>query len=130
MEVIQLFVTAYGVHVGIKAVSRMEVVAIQRHALPLGKGLNYLRILFGIGYIKANGPLIAIQVVVKTALRLYEQGGGYALKVQGTGKAILKLTFDEADGILSFIERHGGLISLGYKRLHSVMFLSDDIYFL
>ena len=104
VQVVQLFIAAYGVHIGIEAVAWVEVVAVKRHAFPLCERLHYLRILAGKWDIEAYRALIAVQVVVEACLRLYEQRCGYAFEVQCPRKAVLKFTLYEAYSVLSFIK--------------------------
>ena len=42
MDVVELLVGAYGVHIGIDAVSRFDVVFSQREPLPFGQRMNHL----------------------------------------------------------------------------------------
>ena len=49
VHVVQLvLVAAYGVHVRVDALARVEVVALEREALPLGEGLHHLAVHAGV----------------------------------------------------------------------------------
>ena len=65
VEVVQhLFVAADGVHVGIKPVPGVKIIAIQRHALPFGERMHDLRLGARGGDGEADGSLDARMVVV------------------------------------------------------------------
>ena len=66
VEVIQfVLVTADGIHVGIQALARPEVVALESHALPLGKALHNLGSRVGVQDIEGDRALITVEVVVQ-----------------------------------------------------------------
>ena len=112
MQIIQCFITPDRVHVRIKPLSRMEIIAVKRHALPFCKRMHHLRLGLRAGNIKAYGAFHTVQVVVKAALRLHEQRRCNALKAQRARKPILKRSFNEADCILRFIQGHCGTVAV------------------
>ena len=58
----------------------LKAVLLKGHTFPFGKGVDNLQGLAGKPqHIKVHGPLRAVQVVIKSAAALHEQGGGYPL---------------------------------------------------
>ena len=83
VEVVQLvLVAADGVHVGIQALARPEVVALERHALPLGKALHDLGSRVGVQDIEGDRALIAVEVVVQAGIFVHEQRRGDAVEIE------------------------------------------------
>ena len=111
VQVVQFFVPADGVHVGINALARMEVVAVQRHALPFRQRLHHLRVHACGGDIKADGTLHAVQVVVQAGGGLHEQRRRHPLQVQRLRQMVLKSPLDQADSGLRFIKAQFRLIT-------------------
>ena len=61
VQIVQLiFVTTYGVHVGIQSLAGVEAVALERETLPLRERLHDLGVLVGAQDIKADGALNAV----------------------------------------------------------------------
>ena len=117
VQVIQLLVPADGVHVGVNALAGVDIVAIERHALPLGQRMDDLRVGVRAGNIEADRALHAVEIVVQAGGRLDEQRRGHAAQIQFAGERILKHALDQADGALRFIQRKVRRIARGNKRL-------------
>jgi len=94
VQVIQLLVAADGVHVGVNALAGMDVVAVERHALPLGQRMNDLRVCVRARNIESDRAFHAVEVVVQAGIRLDEQRRGHAAQIQFAGKRILKHALD------------------------------------
>ena len=128
MEIIEhILVAADGVHVGIETLSGIEVVAVERHALPLGEGLHDLRLLAGLQDIERDRTLIAVEVVVQAAGLLEKQRRGHAKQVQVRGELILKQTLEQADGLLRIVNAEQALVALRDVGIHAGYFSSLSV---
>ena len=85
-----VLVAAYCVHVGVKSLSGVEAVALQRQTLPLRKRLHDLCVSIGAQNVKADGALVAVEVVVKSGIRLDKQRCGHSVEVQQCAEPVLK----------------------------------------
>ena len=103
VEVVHLLVAADGVHVGEQALAGLEVIALQRQALPLGQGVHHLTGGAHIGDIKGNRALHAVEVVVQTGILLHEQRSGNPAQIQRLPQIHLKIALDELDSPLHLI---------------------------
>ena len=104
MQVVQLLVGSDGVHVGVDAMARLNIVLSQRQSFPLSQRVYYLcfsvtQILDG----KTNRPLHPIEVVVDAQSLENEQGGGDATQAQFGGKVLLKKVFYLLDAPLCLL---------------------------
>ena len=113
VDVVQLFVSADGVHVGVEAAPHPEVVPLQCQPLPLGQGVDHLHLGSHRRHIEAHRPLIAVQVVVQARILRDKQGGRHPLQVQGPGKLVLKGLLDVGNGPLGIVGIQGRPIALG-----------------
>ena len=105
----------------------MDVVAIERHALPLGQRMDDLRVGVRAGNIEADRALHAVEIVVQAGGGLHEQGGGDPAQAQVAAQGILKDPLEQADGLLGVVEvQQGGVVlrDVGLGR-HSDGLLSD-----
>ena len=113
MQVVKLLVAADGVHVRQKAVSGVEVVAAERHTLPLRERVDDLRALAADRRdIKADRALNAVKVVVQAARGLHKQRRGDALEVQGEAQLLPKQILDQADCLLRIVEAEARAVPL------------------
>lgn len=117
VQIIQLLVAADGVHVGVNALAGVDVVAIERHALPLGQRMDDLRVGVRAGNIETDRALHAVEIIVQAGGRLDEKRRGHAAQIQFAGERILKHALNQADGALRFIQRKVRRIARGNKRL-------------
>ena len=115
-----ILVAADGVHVGIKALAGIEIIAVERHALPLGERLDDLRLLASLGNIEQNRALVAVEIVVQAAGLFQKQRRRNAKQIQLRGELILKQTFEQADGLLRVINAEQALIALGDIGVHAL----------
>ena len=113
VEVVQLLVPADGVHVGIKALSLVELVALQGQALPLGQRVDHYGLPLDAPDVEGHRALHTVQVVVDAAGLGHEQGGGHPVQAQGAGQLVLEQPVEKADGLLGLIDGQQGGISLG-----------------
>ena len=60
VEVVDLLVTADGVHVGEKSLAGVKLIALERQALPLGQRMHDLRVYPNVRNVEAHRPLIPI----------------------------------------------------------------------
>jgi len=67
VQVVKLFVAADGVHVGHKALAGAEPILSKGIALPFGQAVHNFSALIQAGYIKADGALHAVQIIVQAA---------------------------------------------------------------
>ena len=128
VEIIEhILVAADGVHVGIETLSGIEVVAVERHALPLGEGLHDLRLLTGLQDIERDRTLIAVEVVVQAAGLLKKQRRGHTKQVQVRGELILKQTLEQTDGLLRIVNAEQALVALRDVGIHAGYFSSLSV---
>ena len=129
VEVVQILVPADGVHIGVQALARVELVTLQGQALPLGQGVDHHGGVVHPPDVKGHRALHAVQVVVQAGGGRHEQGGGHPVEAQGPAEPVLEQALEQADGLLGLIDAEQGGIPLGDGSLsHSAMllFLSDD----
>ena len=79
MDVVQLFIPADGVHIGVKAAAYRKIVALEGQTLPFCQRVDDLRLRAHSGDVEADGALIAVQIVVETGILRHKQGSGYTL---------------------------------------------------
>ena len=101
VEVVQLFVGADGVHVGIEAVARGNAVFGQFEPFPLGQRVDHFgtcltHILNG----ESHGPFGSVQVVVDTCAREHEERCRHPTQVQLLCQSPLESVFEHFDGLL------------------------------
>ena len=113
MEIVGLLIPPDGVHIGVEPLPHGELVAVERHALPLGQGVDHLGVPPGGGNIKSDRPLHTVEVVVEAGGCLHKQGGGYPAQVQRAAQRVLKKTLEQADGLLGVVEVETGSVPLG-----------------
>ena len=65
VEIVQLLVPAYGVHVRHKAVAHIEAVVVKGQPLPLCQGVHHLAVYPHGGDVEAHRALHAVEVIVK-----------------------------------------------------------------
>ena len=111
VQVIQLLIPADCVHVGVKAFTGFKAVLLKGHTFPFGKGVDNLQGLAGkTQHIKVHGPLRAVQVIVKTAAALHEQGGGNPLQVHFPSHLFLERVTYVFDCVLCLPDGKPGVI--------------------
>ena len=113
VDIIQIFVSADGVHIGVQAAAHAEIVALQGHALPLRQGMDDLGVGTHGGNVKGNGALVAVQVIVQAGSLGDEKGCGNTLQVQRIGKLLLEGVLDVGNGPLGIVLVQDGLVALG-----------------
>ena len=121
MDIVQLFVPADGVHIGVQAVAQGEVVPLQGQPLPFCQGMDYLGIHSHSGNIEGYRPFHTAQVVIQTGALGDEQRSGNALQVQRLGKLLLKGFFDIGNGPLGVVGiQNGGIILGDVDLIHNI----------
>ena len=110
VQVVQLLITADGVHIGHKALTGAIAVLVQGIALPFGKAVNNLGLLIQAGNIERNRALHTVQVIIQTAALYNKEGSRDALEMQCHAKLFLKDRFDQADGLLGVIQPQQTLV--------------------
>ena len=103
MQVVQLFIPADGVHIGIDALAHAEVIFLQREPLPFCQRMYYLSLRAHGGHIEGYRTFITVQIVVQTGAFAHEQRRGYAAQIQCVCKLLLKIMLDEFDGDLHIV---------------------------
>ena len=76
MNIIQLFISANGVHVGKEALIHFETVILEGFSLPFCEGLDDFGIALEGGDVKVNRTLDAGKVVIEARSLGHEKGGG------------------------------------------------------
>ena len=128
VEVVQLLIPADGVHVGIQALTHGELVAVQGHALPLGQGVYHLGVPPNGGYVKGDGALHPVEIVVQAGGCLHEQRGGHPAQMQRTAQGVLKQAVEQTDGLLGIVQVQAGGVPLGDNSLkHKAGSFSGDM---
>ena len=82
MQIVKLFIPTNGIHVCIDALARMDVIAIQRHALPFGQGMYNLTLGFRCRNVEAHGAFNSVQVVVEAGAGIDEQRSRNPLQIK------------------------------------------------
>ncbi len=115
VEIVQRrFVAADGVHVGIQTVARIEVVALERPALPFGQRMHHFKLTsVRSGHVEGNGTLHAVEVIVQAGIRADKQRSGHALEIECRAQILLEALFDKHDGSLHLIYGEPGAIARG-----------------
>ena len=113
MDVVQRFVPADGVHVGVQAISNGEIVALEGEALPFCQRMHHLSVHAHGGNVKGHRPLVAVQVIVQAGAFGDEQGRGDALQVQRLGKFLLERLLDIGNGALGVVGVQHRLVVFG-----------------
>ena len=103
VEVVELFIAPYGVHVGIYAVSRLYSVFSQSHSLPFGQRLHYFD--FEFIYVfkcEVDSSFHTVQVIVESSIGVYEQRSRNSPQVEAVSQLLLEIVFDFLDSSLTF----------------------------
>ena len=103
VQVIQGFISADGVHIGIQTLAGAEIITIQCHAFPLCQRMNNLCGCACCGNFKAYGAFYAAEIIVQTCMGVNEQRGGNTFQIQCLSQMFFKSVVNHADGILCFI---------------------------
>ena len=120
MEVVQLFVGADGVHIGVDAVSAGNLILRQRHPFPLCQRVDDLGPLVAhIADGESHRPFDAVEVVVDAQSALDKQRRRDTPQPQLRRQALLEKVLYAFDGLLRLGESQVGLIILGkYQFAH------------
>ena len=94
MEVVCFLVTADGVHIGVKTLSGLIIIAAESPSFPLCKGMYYFHDLTGLAHVKGNGALGAVEVIVKTGVLSDKKGSRHTGKIKGLCKLTLEKILD------------------------------------
>ena len=114
MEVVQLLVAADGVHVGVEALTRRKAVLAQRHALPLGQGLDDLDGLARLpGHVERYGALDAVEVVIEAGALLHEERGRHTREAHLAAELALEGVADVLDRLLRLADGHPSVVVVG-----------------
>ena len=114
MQIIDVIVAAYGVHIGINSLSGFVTVFAERGAFPFRKALYDFRVHSGnFLYGESDFSFHAVEVVVYSACFGHEKGSGYSVEIKRGGKFFLKSIFYEFYRFLRFSLRKRGFITFG-----------------
>ena len=105
VEVVQLLVAANGVHVAHDALAHVEVVALERIALPFRQRLHDLGIRRDGGNVESDGSLHAVQVVVESRGGVNDQRCRHPYEVERRAELGDKHVLDAFDGALRVVQR-------------------------
>ena len=106
MIVIQEVVLSHRTHVGQETFANLHLELIERHALPLGRGLHDLGVnrvlIMVVGDVKADRRprSVAVKVVVHPALDVDNQGHRHRDEIQDAAQPTLDMVFQREDGAL------------------------------
>ena len=103
MEIIQGFITANRIHIGIQTFAGTEVVTVKSHSFPFCQRVYYFSSYAGSRHFKADGTFYAVEVVVQSCGRINEQRRGYAFQIQCLRQMFFKGLMDQTDCVLCFI---------------------------
>ena len=104
VQVIQLLVRAYRVHICIDAIARLYLILCQRESLPLGQRVHHLSL--GIAQIldgEGDGTFHTIQVVVDTKSFQHEQGSRHTSQSQLCREVLLEEILNQFDTLLRLL---------------------------
>ena len=116
VQIVQFFIGAYSVHVGIDAVARFNLVFSQREPLPLGQRVHHFG--FGVAQVEdgeRHGALGAVQVVVDAQSFEHKERCSNPLQPQFGREVLLKEVLDQLDAMF-------GLTAVKY----TLVFFIDD----
>ena len=105
VQLVQILIPADGVHIGIQTDAGAELIALQSQTLPLGQRVNHLGGSLHAVDVKGHGALHAVQVVVQSGSGGDEQGCGHAVQMERAGQFVLKQALEQADSLLSLVNR-------------------------
>ena len=112
VEVVHLFVAPDGVHIGEQALADVELVALERQPLPLGKRMDDLRVDADIGNVERDGPLDAVEVVIEAGFFIDKQRCGHTAQIERIAQIHLKIALDELDCPLQLINAERSMLVL------------------
>ena len=129
MGVIHLFVPADGVHIREQTLAHIELIFLQRQALPLGQRMHHLGVGTNIGDVEGNGALDTVEVIVQTRILINEQGSRHPAQIQCLTEVDLEIALDELNGALHFVHgkrrfvpfRNNDLTHVGYHLSIKIM---------
>ena len=120
MQIVRVVIAADRAHIGVKPLADAEVVAHQRHALPLGQRLHDLGLAADLLHRKVNLALHAVQIIVDAAVGADDDRRGDALQVERRRQHALKGVLDDLDGALRLENVQHGSVARGKNHvLHS-----------
>ena len=123
MEIIQFFVPADGIHIGIESLAWLEAVLFESHAFPLGKRLNDLDIFAGEGlHVKVYRAFHAVKIIIESGGLCHKQRGRDPFQMHLAAEFLLECVADIFDGLLRLADCQMRVIVLGYDQSH-VFFL-------
>ena len=124
VDVVQLFVGADGVHVGVESVSRGDLVGSELHAFPLGQRVHHFGTAFAqVADRERHGAFHAVEVVVDARARKHEQRGRDAAQAQAAGQHVGKNLFEVGDGLLHRFGSEFGRVLFRNEQRHKFGFL-------
>ena len=106
--VVEEVVFAHGAHVGAQAFAGLHVELLQRHPLPLGRGLHHLGVdgvlvaIVGDVELDRGARSVAIQIVVDAALLVHDQRHGDHHQVQFFAEVFFDVVLHLEDRSLRF----------------------------
>ena len=117
VQIVQLFVGTYGVHVGIDARSRLNLVVGKSQTLPFSKRMHHLRLLVAEVFDgERNRTLHAVKVVVDAETLQNEEGSSDAAQMQLSGKVLLEEVFYQFDALLGLVYVEQGGVMFGINK--------------
>ena len=113
MQIVRIIIPADGIHVRVNALSRTVAVTIERHALPLGKGLHDFS-LSAVNFLdrKIDLALHAVEVVIDAVALFHDERCGHSVQCQRKGQCLLKQILDILDCVLRFTQGEGRSVAL------------------
>ena len=104
MQIVDLFVFPYGIHIGIQTVSLIEDIVMKGHAFPFGQRVNDHALLIDERGREVDRLCLAVQVIIETCAFQNEEGSGYPFQVESFRKLFFKCLFDETDRGLCLVQ--------------------------
>ena len=121
MEIVEFLVGTYGVHIGINAISRFDIVLGERESLPFSKRVHHL----GLGIAKVfdgerHCTLHAVEIVVDTESLKHEQWCCHSAKTEFSREILLEELLYLLDAMLGLYHIEQGLVTLRFDKFTHV----------
>ena len=104
MQIAQLLIGPYGVHVGVYAISFRHFMVGQREAFPFGQRVHHFRLgVAKIFYRKSDGAFRTAQIVIDAQSAQHKEGPCHAAQPKPCGQVVLEKVLNDFNTLLRVI---------------------------